>query len=709
MKKFSLGLLATVFALTSVSGHAQNYKLDKTSDLLKGCGYIHNDQHSFNDSLALIQEMLRTKFEGDKACSAPLAQLNSQLMELDKFFNRKFTEQEKKEMAKTAQKEYLLELESELMLLNPADPAQASRAASLQAIIDTVKQQLTTLGVESQLATLEDDKNRNLILAQQMETVYANSSAAIATLNSLPDNCVDQMGGWKNLVPVVMKLASSAGSFVGGPWGAIISAGFEAGGQIAVLLRNGKVKRAIAETNRAQNAQILACTYSVLQSNACELKRAKDLMDDKKKVLDLINQRVTDTKNAEYEAYYLQLSRLARIQEIFKDIGSMGSALTLDLELLARYFAAVRLKPNEILDSDIPGPEAPDSAKTDFLISMKARGLAWVEFSPNGPLPLVDQVEQVRNLIKNARSVIITAQNLMAKKRSFLNLRGKIIQSNQFVINETRALHKFILWYLNSDTLPKQYRADFKNNEIILRKMIEYLDYDFTGSSDEEYTLYIKQIDDRGTALFEEISRGSVAQITTQTVLMIPDIAFESFNRPFKHLEKFFITQDIIKKDDPTHPSYTDFVINRSMQSKFHSYPNFYGTSEAFRIDTYLAARNGIEKGFKREIIRMVRNSMEAKSDILTKFEDKTPAHLCALFGSFLRAESPKLYEQCLLKYKSLGLLPILSEAQRPTEMAIKYEDPCFYNSYKQEEEGQRRMFEKLIDYGARNNLTLDR
>jgi hypothetical protein len=37
--------------------------------------------------------------------------------------------------------------------------------------------------------------------------------------------------------------------------------------------------------------------------------------------------------------------------------------------------------------------------------------------------------------------------------------------------------------------------------------------------------------------------------------------------------------------------------------------------------------------------------------------------------------------------------------------MTIDYQDPCFYNNYKQEEEGQRRLFEKLIDYGNRNNL----
>ena len=98
---------------------------------------------------------------------------------------------------------------------------------------------------------------------------------------------------------------------------------------------------------------------------------------------------------------------------------------------------------------------------------------------------------------------------------------------------------------------------------------------------------------------------------------------------------------------------------------------------------------------------------MNAKSDILTKFEGKTAAHMCALFSSFLKTEAPFVFRKCQERYKSLGLLPILAEANRPTEMKIDYENPCFYNSFKQEEEGQRRLYEKLIDYGSRNNLAL--
>lgn len=706
ISKLMICTLSTWMAVVPSLSYAQNYQLDKTSDLLGSCGYIHTDKYSFNDVLVLIQEQLKNKLEKDHACSAPLAQLNSQLIEMDTYFNRKITEAEKKELAKNANKDYLVELESEMMLLNPADPAQAARMETLQSLTDSVKQTSVTLGVEAQLAALEDKDKASTAIAQKWQNVYANSAAAVTTLNSLPSHCVDRLGGWKNMIPVVMKLASAAGPLVGGVAGPIISAGFEMGGQLAVLLRNNRLKSAISGTLRVQNSQIIACTYSVLQTNACELKRAKALMDDKQKITDLINQRVSNTKNAEYEAYYLQISKLGRVQRIFNDIGSMGSALTLDLELLARYFAAVRLDPKNI--TNIPDANASENEITNFLILMKARGASWSPYNQNGgTLSLVQQLAEVTEIIKAAKGVITAAQDIMTKKQSFYDLKSEIIASNQYVTKELRSLKAYTKDYLDSGKLPPQYRADFATNERMLRKIDDFLSFDYIGTTDEEYLAYVEEINVKGRELFEEMSRGSIAQITAQTVLMVPNIAFKRFNRPFKNLEKYYLNNDIVHRDDPTYGSFTDFVITRSMQSKFNTYPDFHGTSEAFRVDTYLAARQGLEKGFKREIIRMVKSAMEEKSDILEAFNGKTAAHLCALYASFLKEESPQLFQKCQTDYTKLSLFPILAEANRPDSMKIDYNDPCFYNSFKQEEEGQRRLFEVLIDYGSRNNLIL--
>lgn len=706
MKTIHLAFLFSSLFLCSFA-KAQNYKLDKNSDLLQGCSFIHTDKYSFNDALTLIQGLLLTKFEGDLACSAPLTQLNAQLVELDSFLNKPVSEYEKKELAKTAQKNYLIDLEAEMMSLDPTNESQADRMASLQAIIDVVKPTLTTLGVESQLAVMSDERNKNLLLAQRWDKAFNASTAALTTLNALPESCVDKMGGWKNMIPIVMRLTSASGTMIGGAAGGIVALGFEAGAQVANLLRNTRVKGAIADSNRVQNNQILACSYSLLQTNACELKRSLTLFKDKPKMIALINQRVSQTSNKEYEAFHLQLSKLPRIYEMFKDIGTMGSALTLDLELTARYFSALRLNPAQI--KDIPATTDSEEKISEFLINMKARGLDWNEFGPEGPISVINQLNQVTTLIKAAENVIKNAEALMFKKRAFNNLKGQLIKKNQYVVQDMELLHKAALVNLATASLPKQYRADLKATEIMIRKIKDFVSLEYTGDrdiNDSEYYKYYEQVDSLGRTLFDEMAKGSVAQLTTQTVLMIPDVAFERFSRSYSQMETYFLNQDIVRQGDPTHAPYTDFIINRAMQTQFNDYPNLLGSREAFRVETYSAAKNSLETGFKKEIIRMIRDSMDLREEILRVSQGVTGAHLCALFAPFLKEEAPKLLRECQSKYKTLLLLPVLSEANRPTEMTINYDDPCFYNSYKQEEEGQRRLFEKLIDYGSRNSIT---
>jgi hypothetical protein len=139
-----------------------------------------------------------------------------------------------------------------------------------------------------------------------------------------------------------------------------------------------------------------------------------------------------------------------------------------------------------------------------------------------------------------------------------------------------------------------------------------------------------------------------------------------------------------------------------------HLYQDLNGSSKAFRLETYLAALDGMSKGFKRDIIKLVKNSMNAKSETLPELEGTTAAQMCALFTPFLREQSSDLFKRCQANYKKLELNPIMKEVNRPTEMKIDYTDNCFYNNYKREERGQRRLFEKLIDYGSRNNLVWD-
>ncbi len=699
MKKLIL-TFALMVSVNPNQSWAQNYDL-KVSSLIETCDFIHKDEFSFRPILTLIQESLKTKLEGDKECSGPMAQLNSQLIDLDTLFSKSISEKDKKLLTQDAQRQYLSDLMGEVATLNPANPSDAARIVVLQTLMDTVKQGLTTVGVEASVASMEDNQNSQQTISSYWEKVYAQSSVALTSLNSMPDKCVDKIGGWKQLAPAVLNLASLAGPVVGGVAGSIVSVGFQVGSQLAVLLQNNKVKRAISEVSRIQNQQIIACSYLALQSNACELKRAFKLMDNKK-IFEVLNQQYTDPQFAEYERYFRVIGTLPKIQKIFNDIGAMGSALTLDLNLLISYFSAVKLQPDTI---EIPPATSSDAALADFIIKMKGRGIPVSEVdSSQQPIPTRKQYENVVVIIEKAKQLIETVKGILTSKRSFVDLKEEIITKNQYAENELKFFRSFIQYHLNSEKLLPQYRSIFKINEKMLNSLINFVSADLEEG--EEIADYRKRIDSLGQDLFDEMSMGSVAQINSQSVLLIPAIAFERFNRPIKALEHMYVANDIILKDDPTHPVFTDFVINKALQIKLiQLYEPLNGSSKAFRLETYLAALNGMNKGFKNDIIRLVTKSMDATSDTLPELQGITAAQMCALFTPFLREESPSTFRRCQANYKKLELNPIMKEVNRPTEMMIDYNDNCFYNNYKREERGQRRLFEKLIDYGSRNNL----
>ena len=92
MKKLLL-TFALIVSVNPNQSWAQNYDL-KVSSLIETCDFIHKDEFSFRPILTLIQESLKTKLEGDKECSGPMAQLNSQLIDLDTLFSKSISEKD---------------------------------------------------------------------------------------------------------------------------------------------------------------------------------------------------------------------------------------------------------------------------------------------------------------------------------------------------------------------------------------------------------------------------------------------------------------------------------------------------------------------------------------------------------------------------------------------------------------------------------------
>ncbi len=186
---------------------------------------------------------------------------------------------------------------------------------------------------------------------------------------------------------------------------------------------------------------------------------------------------------------------------------------------------------------------------------------------------------------------------------------------------------------------------------------------------------------------------------------MIPQIAFERFERPFRAVENYYLNRDIERREDPTHVSYATYMINRSVQIRvLNLYKNLSASGQAFRLEAFETTKNSFERGFKKEIRKMIDESLENESPILgTVLKGKTSAHLCALFSDHLRRENPKLWRRCQEAHTTLPLYQVMRNYRRPIELKIDYQDPCFYNTYRREEFAQSLLFDRLLEYGFSN------
>lgn len=686
-KKFVLIALVTAHA-----SYSSNYQL-QISDLFQSCDYIHEDAYSLDSIADTIRDQLDTKLEADRECNATFNEMNTSFENISTLIDKTVDPALAESVYNETYTSYLVNLTQEASILDQSDPEQKYRYDFLLSQIDSLKSQLYNNQYQLEL---NKEVYSSDVSVQFKKDIFNYSKSLFTALNNAPKQCIDRLGGWGQIVPAILKISSMIGSTLG-PTGMVVGAGLSAASELTVLLQNARVKKAIADINRRKNEQIIACTYLSLQNTACDLKRAKDFVDNKEKIKAIIFRDLDNSKYKEYEEFYTALNSLPKVQEILNSIGSMGSAVTLDVDLISRYFRAIRIRPDEV---NFPSTTATDEEKRKFTLEMKNRGVTVEDFNyqTQQPIPIDVQINNIKVQVDLAKSTISAVVSILQEKRSFLDLQSELTIKSVNIKNEMDFIKKFLEKQKLKENFPNQYLGLFRASTNMLEKLIAFLGVSLEG---REYDDFAKEVNEKGTDLFTTMSYGSVAQITTQTALMIPSIAYERFNRPFKALENFYLNNDIIKKDDPSHIPFSDYMVNESLQMKvLNDYKHLTGSRMAFRLESYESIKKSFEKGFKREIKRMVKNSLSSSSNVLSSFNGKTAAHMCSLFSPFLKEYSSKLLKECQERHKTLDLLSVLDDFKKKTEMEIDYNNSCFYSNYKREELGQRILFDRLLDYG---------
>ena len=696
MEFVRLCMLAIACAFMCVSAQAQGHFTLKNSNLLQNCSFIHRDEFSLESFQELIRSQIETRIDGDNQCQAAYRTLNSNVENMLKLVDENVTAQDARRLYGEMYGDYLVSLQTELALLDPNNVNDSARILTLQTQMDTLRTGLLENEYEVELYNRTSPVTQ---LSQNQLQLFSHISGMVQSLSQMPTNCIGKIGGWKQAMPLLLNATSYIGVLTGQLYMPAAAATIQVGTEIAMILSNTGVKKALTQMIAQRNNQIIACTYQALTNQACELKRAGESIADTQRVEDIINNRFQESREGEYDRYLRAQQMLSRVQQIMTKVGEMGSAVTIDLNLIFRYFAAVRIRP---FDIQIPPADSTNEVLSRWLNEMSNRGIEILETGEgNRPLTIRERYENTVVRIDNLKVIITTVIATIREKRSFKDLRDELILSSRNISKEFEFMENFLREFPAAKTdLPRQYQALFTATLRMLEKIRAFVDaYQLPNESYEDY---ISRVDSLGDAMFAEFSYGSIAQVTTQTVLLIPQVAFERFERPFRAVDHFYLSRDIEERENPDHPSYSTYVINRGAEIRvINLYKNLSSSGQAFRLEGFEATKQSFERSFKKDIHRMVSDALSADSAILGGIlKGKTAGHVCALFSDYLKRSHGSLYRKCQAAQKTLPLYQIMRNYRRPIELPIDYNDPCFYNSYRREEYVQSLLFDRLLDYG---------
>lgn len=697
MKLFHV-LMLSFFAVPALAGG--HYSL-QYSDVFQNCSFIPQDDYSFSAIASSIKSQLETKLEGDRRCNAAFNQMHSSMLNIEKLLGKDLDRKTAEEIYNETYSKYLMDLTQETLTLDP----NSARYATLTSQVDSLKLSLLENQFKLQLNKENFSTDKSVDFRRDL---YTYSSGLFSSMNSTPPECIDKLGGWDTMLPAVLRVGGMIGSFLA-PGVPVLGFGLDAASQLAQLLQSADIKKAISNIERRRNEGILACTYLSLQGTACELQRADKFAQNSAKIRDILMNKFPEGQNGEYEKFYKVMSLLPGISDILRSIGKMGSAVTLDNDLIYAYWAALRIDPDSIPAAplnQLPGEssEAFETRQKLWLLDLKGRGIAGPTNDNSGqPIPMSNQVQNALEMIRGTKSNIEAVTSILTDTRSFIDLHEELIKKRMNIAKEINFLYRYLKDFSELPDLPGQYAGTFAIALRMTEALQNFLSINLIDG--ETLTSYEERVNVSGNRLFTEMSKGSISQVTRQTVLMVPEKAYERFTRPFEAIEQFYMNRDIERKDDPEHASYTEFVIYKSLQIKVaKDYPILAGSGRTGRLEVYETTRESFEKGFKSEIKKMIKNALREQSDVLTNFEGQTSAHLCALFNRFLTKYDKGLLKECKRRHTHLDLMDVLGGVTRgKVQMEIEYNRACFYNDYKREENGQRILFERLKDYGNRN------
>ncbi|MBC62125.1 MAG: hypothetical protein CMP11_06670, partial [Zetaproteobacteria bacterium] len=438
------------------------------------CPFMHTDSYSnkMTQLNFIIENQIKTKIDGTDKCttlfnnmSQNLSIINS-LMDSNK--NPTLYEEIKEEMLSKR----LLQLKID-SLLNPKNVNNIENKI-LQFEDNIFKTKVDRMYKQD----LFKERKINETVNQTFEHLYSTVEA----LTNADSECIDKLGGWEQILPTVLSSMASASGLAGYAYGAFIGSGLQLLASLTILLRDYGVRSAFKRMLEHKNSKILACLYFSVQSTACEYRRALVYSSKKDEIQELIDRKYEKAETKIYDEFFSLAENSHDFEKIFFDIATMGSAITLDVGLIAKYFVARRASPETILNEDdlgLPPDENDDSQQANerrqsWLIQVKTRGINFIEKSPLGIRPLKSQIKDALADISTKIADIKAVEKILTGTRSFVDLKHEL-NTNPRLLNKVMFFINYFKRVQEGKIVNTVHQGIIVSAISILRKLEDFL------------------------------------------------------------------------------------------------------------------------------------------------------------------------------------------------------------------------------------------
>ena len=102
-----------------------------------------------------------------------------------------------------------------------------------------------------------------------MRQLFGYTNDLTLNLSNMDPRCVDQLGGWQQLLPVMLNSMSTMSAMSGPEWGLLAGAATRIVSSVSILMKDIKAKTALKNLITTRNNRVLACMYYAAQNTAC--------------------------------------------------------------------------------------------------------------------------------------------------------------------------------------------------------------------------------------------------------------------------------------------------------------------------------------------------------------------------------------------------------------------------------------------------------